>query len=75
MRNGLHCESSAKSSGCVGQPKGGLDQGVLGLISFSEDGGFAFGGTCLGYGALCLKPPGRSMVPNNDINTARPRVV
>ena len=45
MRSGLPSESNAKSSGCVGQPSGGLANGVLGLMSFSEDGGFAFGGT------------------------------
>ena len=75
MRSAFPFLSKARSSGCVGHPKGALPSGVFGLMSSSDEGGFTLGGVCRGYGALCLKPPGLSIVPIRDISTANPRVV
>ena len=52
-----------------------MASGVFGLIWAGSFGGFADGGTARGYGALCRKPPGRSIVPSSDISTASARIV
>ena len=75
IRTGSPSSSTHRSCGDSGQPSGGASSGVFGLIDCGPLGGRALGGTARGYGALCRKPPGRSMVPSSDIRIASARVV
>ena len=74
-RTGLPSSSTNKSSGSAGQPNGMPSSGELGLIAKGVLGVLAQGGIGRGKGALCLKPPGLSMVPKSDIKIANARMV
>ncbi|MCY1364699.1 hypothetical protein D9M69_515150 [compost metagenome] len=75
IRTGWPWLSTNRSSGLSGQPSGAPSSGVSGLTACGPLGGRALGGTARGYGALCRKPPGRSMVPSSDIRIASERMV
>ena len=75
MRTGLPSSSTQRSLGSAGNPRGMPWSGLFGFTSCGPLGGFAIGGIARGYGALCLKPPGRSMVPSRLIRMARERIV
>ncbi len=64
-----------RSAGSAGQPSASPPSGFPGWTAFGLFGGFADGGTIRGNGALCRKPPGRSIVPRRLIRIASARIV
>ena len=72
---GLPSSLTNRSSGSAGNPSGKPSSGVSGCTALGSFGGFAHGGIGLGNGALCLNPPGRSIVPSRLISIDIARTV
>ena len=74
MRTGVPSSLTKRSSGSAGQPSARPSSGWFGFIASGVFGVFAQGGMGRGNGALCRKPPGRSIVPSSVIRIASARI-
>ena len=75
IRTGVPSSLTNRSSGSAGQPSPRPSSGVSGRIASGVLGVLAQGGIGRGNGALCRKPPGRSIVPSSVIRIASARTV